>query len=90
MNRRVVSLWVIISIILSTIVILVDIAPNVSAQTTYYVDDVPGSGPGNPPEDFTSIQDAINVSTSGDTVYVYNGTYYENVLVNVTTNLKGE
>jgi parallel beta-helix repeat protein len=33
---------------------------------------VGGSGPGN----YTKIQDAIDNSTDGDTVFVYNGTYY--------------
>ena len=30
---------------------------------TIYVDDVPGSGPDNPPEDYTSIQDAVNFTS---------------------------
>jgi len=34
---------------------------------------VGGSGPGN----YTSIQEAIDNASDGDTVYVYNGTYYE-------------
>jgi len=40
---------------------------------------VGGNGPGN----YTRIQDAINDSAPGDTVYVYNGTYYETVSINV-------
>ena len=36
---------------------------------------VGGAGPGN----YTSIQEAIDNSTSGDTIFVYNGTYNENV-----------
>jgi parallel beta-helix repeat protein len=39
---------------------------------------------------FTSIQDAINASKDGDTVFVYSGTYYENAVVNKTINLTGE
>ena len=46
-----------------------------------YVDDILGSGLDNPPEDYTSIQDAIDNSNDGDTVYVYSGTYYENVKI---------
>jgi parallel beta-helix repeat protein len=47
---------------------------------------VGGSGPGN----YTTIQGAINDANPGDTVFVYNGTYYENVIVNKTINLLGE
>jgi parallel beta-helix repeat protein len=50
------------------------LAPLQTDPTTIYVDD---NGTG-----FTKIQDAINEAKSGDTIYVYNGTYYENVVVN--------
>lgn len=40
--------------------------------------------------DFTTIQDAINNATEGDKIFVYNGTYYENVLVNKGVSLVGE
>ncbi len=39
---------------------------------------VGGNGPGN----YTMIQDAINDSSDGDTIVVYNKTYYEHILVN--------
>jgi uncharacterized repeat protein (TIGR01451 family) len=55
---------------------------NVSASTLY----VGGNGSGN----YSSIQTAINNASSGDTVYVYSGTYNENVIVNKTINLIGE
>ncbi len=38
---------------------------------------VGGSGPGN----YTKIQDAIDNASSWDTVYVYNGIYYENIII---------
>jgi len=47
---------------------------------------VGGSGPGN----YSKIQDAINDSEDGDTVFVYNGTYYENVEIYTAINLIGE
>jgi len=37
-----------------------------------------------------SIQDAINLAQSGDTVFVHAGTYYEHVVVNKTVSLIGE
>jgi parallel beta-helix repeat protein len=36
---------------------------------------VGGAGPGN----YTTIQNAINNATNGDTIFVYNGTYNENI-----------
>jgi nitrous oxidase accessory protein NosD len=47
---------------------------------------VGGSGPGN----HSKIQDAVNDSQDGDTVFVYNGTYYENVYINKSISLIGE
>lgn len=54
---------------------------NVRANTYY----VGGTGAGN----YTKIQKAIDAAGSGDTVFVYAGTYYENVYVNKTINLIG-
>jgi len=53
-----------------------------SGNTLY----VGGSGPGN----YSSIRSAIGAASEGDTVFVCNGTYYENVVVNKTVNLAGE
>jgi len=39
---------------------------------------------------YLAIQEAINDANEGDTIFVYNGTYYENVIVNKTINLIGE
>jgi len=42
------------------------------------------------PTNYTEIQEAINAAEPGDTIYVYNGTYYEHVVVNKTVTLIGE
>jgi len=49
---------------------------------------VGGSGPNN----YTTIQSAINDAVDGDIVFVYDDSspYYENLIVNTTINLKGE
>lgn len=40
--------------------------------------------------DYTSIQDAIDNASDGDTVFVFSGVYYENVIINKSINLIGE
>jgi PKD repeat protein len=47
---------------------------------------VGGSGPNN----YTLIQDAIDNASNGDTVFVYNGTYYENIVIDRRIDLIGE
>jgi parallel beta-helix repeat protein len=42
------------------------------------------------PDDYTTIQEAINNANDGDTIFVRNGTYYEHVVVNKTVSLIGE
>ena len=57
--------------------------PCIVDGSTLYVG---GSGPGN----YTRIQDAIDNATDGDTVYVYNGVYLENVVINKSLNVVGQ
>ncbi|HWR27413.1 MAG TPA: hypothetical protein VN377_03130, partial [Candidatus Thermoplasmatota archaeon] len=47
---------------------------------------VGGSGPGN----YTKIQDAINDSHDGDTVFVYSGLYTETIVIPTAIRLIGE
>jgi parallel beta-helix repeat protein len=42
------------------------------------------------PDDYPTIQEAINHAKEGDTISVRNGTYYENVVINKTILLVGE
>ena len=47
---------------------------------------VGGDGPGN----YTYIQDATDNATDGDFIFVYNGIYYENIIINKSIKLTGE
>jgi len=60
-----------------------NIQPAKAEPTTWTVDD-------DGPADFHIIQKAINAANPGDTVYVYNGTYYEHVVVNKSVTVVGE
>lgn len=57
--------------------------PGSAEAATLYVG---GAGLGN----YTTIQEAIDDASPGDSIYVYGGTYHENVIVNKTLSLTGE
>ncbi|MBT0160806.1 PKD domain-containing protein [Candidatus Bathyarchaeota archaeon A05DMB-2] len=42
------------------------------------------------PDDYPTIQEAINNASNGDTVYVRQGIYFENIILNKTISLVGE
>ncbi|MBX5326617.1 MAG: NosD domain-containing protein [Candidatus Bathyarchaeia archaeon] len=44
----------------------------------------------NVPQDFPTIQEAINNATNGDTIQVNHGTYNENIIINKTLTLIGK
>jgi parallel beta-helix repeat protein len=76
------SLLVAILVLVSTSVLTLTSFPDIRATTLY----VGGGGPGN----YTTIQGAIDDAGIGDTVFVFTGTYYENVVINKTLSLIGE
>lgn len=47
---------------------------------------VGGGGPGN----YSTIQSAINAASNGDTIFVYSGTYAENIIIDKSITLLGE
>jgi len=61
-------------------------------QVAIYVDDDNTEGPwdGTQEHPYQHIQDAIDTAIDGDTVYVYGGTYFENVIVDKSIELAGE
>ena len=84
MKRHILLLLVLI-LIISSFSVSADLNNYVlnSSLKTIYVDDDGGA-------DYTSIQDAINNASDGDTIFVYNGTYYEKINITKSIKLIGE
>jgi len=83
MRKNILAIATIGMLLLSSLMIMPTVIGDPDTGTIFYVG---GSGPGN----YTSIQDAVDNATNGDTVFVYNGTYYENIVVNTSISLIGE
>lgn len=81
---RKLNLIVIFSILISCFFIYLIDSEKVIAKEENKI-YVGGRGIGN----YTSIQDAINDSNSGDTVFVYSGNYIDNIIINKSITLLG-
>jgi parallel beta-helix repeat protein len=77
------SFAIVILIFLSMFYLTLTKLPENARAATLFVG---GIGPSN----YTRIQDAIDASDPGNTIYVYNGTYYENLVVGKPISLVGE
>jgi len=83
LERRAVSGIMLTLLLISMSTLAFNIQLVKSEPRTLTVDD-------DGPADFSSIQEAINTASRGDTIFVHSGTYYENVVVNKTVSLIGE
>jgi parallel beta-helix repeat protein len=87
--RKVWTFLIAITLTITVIPIIIDIAPPAEAPTIYVDDDNTGPENGSPGNPYNTIQEAVDAAQPGDTVFVSNGTYYEDVYINKTINLTG-
>ena len=81
MRKKMVILLIFNLLLISLISIFPSVNINASRSIIYV--DLNGE------EDYTSIQDAIDDTSNGDTIYVNSGVYHENIYINKTINLFG-
>jgi len=79
MKKKVVTRMIVTLLILSMLPFSFSVEPVKAEPKTIHV-----------PIDCSTIQEAIDAASPGDTIYVYSGIYYENVIVNKAVSLIGE
>jgi len=70
--------------------LLITITPNPQPSIIWIDDDYNASTPGWNITRFNIIQNGIDAVAENGTIYVYNGTYYENIIINKSVILNGE
>ena len=82
---KITSISLVLVLVISMMVVVdmgFKVVPRVSGATIY----VGGSGPGN----YSTISEGVQAAKPGDTVFVYNGTYKEQIYFNKPATLVGE
>jgi len=94
MNKKSLTLLITILFLLTDLSVITTTATQAETTNaeTIYVDDDNIEGPwhGTMEYPYQHIEDAIKNATDGDTIYVFNGTYYENIFINKVLLITGE
>jgi parallel beta-helix repeat protein len=77
------SFFIALIVVISSFAFSIAVLPDNARANTLYVG---GVGPSN----YTAIQDAVNNASVGNTVYVFNGIYKEQVVIEKTISMIGE
>jgi parallel beta-helix repeat protein len=94
-NKKILTIFIMFLLFFTSIIVLpvssLDTINITSEGITLYVDDdFNESTPGWNVTHFNIIKDAINASSDNDTVFVHNGTYFENIGIAKSIDLVGE
>jgi len=81
-RARLVLISIIVIILFNNYMIQIGVGEETDSPVVY----VGSTGLGN----YSTIQQGIDQANDGDTVFVYNGTYYENIVIDKTLSLIGE
>jgi nitrous oxidase accessory protein NosD len=90
MIKKSIAIWIILLFLLSSLIPITS-SNSPTLNKTIYVDDDNTEGPwdGTIEHPYKHIQDGINVAQDGDTIVVYSGCYYENVVIKKSIHLCG-
>jgi parallel beta-helix repeat protein len=86
--RKTISVVVCLTLVLTA----VSFSTAYNTNDTIYVDDDNTEGPwdGTQEHPYQYIQDGIDVASDGDTIFVYDGTYHEMIVIDKSITLQGE